>query len=90
MVGARFLDGAGMGKSVHSEGQKAFRALMKAARKEAGLTQDQLARSLRRPQSFVAKYENGERRLDVIEFIEIVRKMGADPVALLKVLLRQL
>ena len=77
-----------MRKSEHSEGQKAFRALMKAARKGAGLTQGQLARRLRRPQSFVAKYENGERRLDVVEFVEIARKLGADPVTLLRSLVR--
>jgi transcriptional regulator with XRE-family HTH domain len=78
-----------MRKSEHSEGQKAFQALMKGARKGAGLTQGQLARRLRRPQSFVAKYENGERRLDVVEFVEIARKLGADPVALLRSLVRR-
>jgi hypothetical protein len=33
-----------------------------------------------RPQSFIAKYEGGERRIDVIEFIAIARALGADPV----------
>ena len=42
---------------------------MIAARKAAGLTQHALARRLGRPQSFVAKYEGGERRLDVVEFV---------------------
>lgn len=41
------------------------------ARKEAGLTQQELADKINRPQSFVAKYEGGERRLDLIELIEI-------------------
>jgi len=77
-----------LGKSVHSAGQAAFCAAMTAARKKAGLTQHQLAAKLRRPQSFVAKYENGERRVDVIEFIEICRALDADPVKLIRGLLR--
>jgi transcriptional regulator with XRE-family HTH domain len=57
---------------------------MVAARKQAGLTQHELARRLKRPQSFVAKYEGGERRIDVIEFVMIVRAIGADPIKLLR------
>jgi transcriptional regulator with XRE-family HTH domain len=78
-----------MRKSLHSEGQKAFRDLMKSAREKAGLTQQDVATRLRRPQSFVAKYENGERRLDVVEFVMIARAIGADPLRLLKSLLRR-
>ena len=59
---------------------------MVKARKKAGLTQDDLARRLKKPQSFVAKYEGGERRLDVIEFLGITRAIGADPVRILKTL----
>ena len=44
---------------------------LKKARMEARLTQTELARALGRPQSFVSKYENGERRLDVLELQEI-------------------
>jgi hypothetical protein len=43
-----------------------------------------LARRLKRRQSFVAKYEGGERRIDVIEFVAIVRAIGADPVKSLR------
>jgi len=39
---------------------------MIAARKDANLTQATLAKAIEKPQSFVAKYENRERRLDVI------------------------
>jgi transcriptional regulator with XRE-family HTH domain len=44
---------------VHSPGQLAFRELIIAARKKAGLTQQELAKRLKRAQSFVAKYEGG-------------------------------
>ena len=73
----------GIGKSVHSSDQAAFCELMVGARKAAGLTQDALALRLKKPQSFVAKYEGGERRLDVVEFIAISRALGADPLKLM-------
>jgi transcriptional regulator with XRE-family HTH domain len=74
----------GIGKSVHSPEQAAFCDLMIEARKTAGLTQEDLARRLKKPQSFVAKYEGGERRLDVVEFIGIARAIGTDPVRILR------
>ena len=52
---------------------------MKSRRLEANLTQKTLCKRLNRPQSFVAKYESGERRLDVMEFIEIADAIGFDP-----------
>lgn len=79
----------GIGKSVHSPGQKAFRQLMVEARNAAGLTQHDLARRLRKPQSFVAKYEGGERRIDVTEFLAIARAIGADPIHILRTLQKQ-
>jgi transcriptional regulator with XRE-family HTH domain len=81
---ARKLD-----KSVHSTEQAVFCELMIKARKVANLTQHQVAKCLRRPQSFVAKYEGGERRVDVVEFIEICKAIEADPKKLLKVLIQR-
>jgi transcriptional regulator with XRE-family HTH domain len=54
------------------------------ARKRAGLTQVELAERLGRPQSFVSKYERGERKLDVIEFCEVSRALRIDPVVFLR------
>lgn len=42
------------------------------------MTQEALARRLKRPQSFVSKYESGERRLDVIEFMHIAEAIGVN------------
>jgi len=50
-----------------------------SARKEAGLTQQELAKRLSKPQSFVAKVEKGERRLDIIEFLDLAVALGVDP-----------
>jgi transcriptional regulator with XRE-family HTH domain len=77
----------GIGKSVHSPNQAASCELMTGARKAAGLTQQALARRLKKPQSFVAKYEGGERRLDVMEFVAIARALDVDPLKLMTILL---
>lgn len=53
-------------------------------REAAGLTQAELAARLGRPQSFVSKYESGERRLDVVEFLEVASGIGADALALVR------
>ncbi|MBZ0147329.1 MAG: helix-turn-helix domain-containing protein [Pseudorhodoplanes sp.] len=76
-------------KSVHSADQATFRALMIKARKDAGLTQTGLAKRLKKPQSFVAKYEGGERRIDLIEFLAITAAMNADPIKILRELIRK-
>lgn len=57
-------------------------------RKSKNLTQAEVAERLGRPQSFVAKYEGGERRLDVAEFIEVARALETDPCTVLAELLR--
>ena len=75
-----------MGKTIHSPEHQKLRELLIAARKKAGLTQAEVAKRLGRPQSFVAKYEGGERRLDVIEFIHVAKAVRAHPVKLLQLL----
>src|SRR5881392_2590276 len=76
-----------IGKSIHTTDQAAFCELMVGARKAAGLTQHALARRLKKPQSFVAKYEGGERRLDVVEFVTVARALHVDPLKLMTMLL---
>jgi transcriptional regulator with XRE-family HTH domain len=73
-----------MEKSLRTPQQEAFQSLLKSKRKALGLTQAELASRLGRPQSFVAKYELGERRLDVIEFCTIARALSLDPIHLLR------
>ena len=54
--------------------------------KDAGMTQDQLATKLSKPQSFTAKIEGGERGLDVIEFASIIETLDVDGPHILQVL----
>ncbi len=61
--------------------------ILRSARQKAGLTQADLAAKLHRPQSFVAKVESGERKLEMIEFIEYANILGADPGKLVEALL---
>ncbi|MFA7456808.1 MAG: helix-turn-helix transcriptional regulator [Micavibrio sp.] len=65
-----------MSKSIHRREYKELLAALAAARKEAGLTQAELAKRLKKPQSYISKIENGERRLDVMELMEIARITG--------------
>ena len=65
------------------EAYKKFRELMVDARKTAGLTQAELSAKLKRPQSFVSKYERGERRLDVVEFADVAKALDVDPAKFL-------
>jgi transcriptional regulator with XRE-family HTH domain len=73
-----------MQKSLKSVEYDRLIAFLVAVRHAAGVRQQALAKKLGRPQSFIAKYEGGERRLDVIEFIAIARALGADPVKLFR------
>lgn len=69
--------------SIYSDDYQLVIAMLKNARKARGITQVQLSVALGRPQSFVAKAENGERRLDIIEFIHLARLVGLDPASVI-------
>lgn len=71
-----------MSRSIHSRDYQVLRDLLVAQRKAQGLTQADVALRIGRPQSFVAKYEGGERRIDVVEFLTVARALNADPKSL--------
>jgi len=54
-------------KGIHRKQKKLLQSLLKEIRLKAGLRQEDLAKKLNRPQSYVSKYEMGEKRLDVLE-----------------------
>lgn len=71
-------------KSSFSDEYRHFCHLLRLARENSGLTQNEVAKRLKRPQSYVSKYESGERRLDVIEFLRVARVLGVVPAEVLK------
>lgn len=71
-----------MAKSLHTPEYEYFRSLLVLAREKAGLTQAEVSSRLGRPQSFVSKYEVGERRLDIVEFAQLCRALGTDPIVI--------
>jgi len=64
-------------RSVFTDDYLRFLDLLVAARKRAGLTQAELATALNRPQSYVSKYERRERRIDVVELLDITDALSA-------------
>ncbi|MFT3688547.1 helix-turn-helix domain-containing protein [Paenirhodobacter sp.] len=68
-----------MAGSVHSDAYRTLLKALVALRNEKGMSQADLATKLHKHPSFVGKYELGERRLDVIELMVILRELQADP-----------
>lgn len=67
--------GTEMAGTLYTQAYSDLRAALVSARNEAGLSQAQLAHVLGKPPSFVGKYELGERRIDVIELLVILRAL---------------
>lgn len=65
-----------MKKSIFSEHQEQLQKLLRRIRVDTGLRQVDLARRVGQPQSFVSKYESGERRLDLLELRQICEVLG--------------
>lgn len=63
---------------------EAFQKLLVEARQSQSLTQTEVAARLKKPQSYVSKYETGERRLDVIEFLEVCQALSIKPHIIIK------
>ncbi|MDP1588716.1 MAG: helix-turn-helix transcriptional regulator, partial [Prosthecobacter sp.] len=78
------MDSWQVSKSIFTTEYSVFRDLLRELRTEKGLTQVQLSETLGMPQSFVSKYETGERRLDVIEVREVCQSLGTTLAAFAK------
>ena len=65
-----------MPRTIYSDEHERLCALLRRLRHDAGLTQVELSQRLGRSQSFVSKYEQGQRRLDLIELEEIALALG--------------
>jgi transcriptional regulator with XRE-family HTH domain len=78
-----------LSKTIHTERQKRFCELLKARRKSADLTQTVVAERLGKPPSYVAKYEGGDRRLDMLEYLDVAAAVGFDPCGLIRALTKK-
>lgn len=72
-----------MPKTIFSGANQVVVQALRQARLDAGITQKQLAERVQRDQSWISLIEGSQRRVDVVEFIEIARALAVDPTALL-------
>ena len=68
-----------MPRTLGSPRHEALRKYLIQKRKDAGLTQHELAAALKRSQSYVATIETGQRRIDVVELIDLADVLGFRP-----------
>jgi len=68
-----------MSKSAFTDAYASVVAAVRTLRHQKGVSQVELARRLGRPQQFVSYFESGIRRIDLVEFVVIVRALGGDP-----------
>jgi transcriptional regulator with XRE-family HTH domain len=73
-----------MSRTIATTRQKRLAAMIVERRKESGLTQADVAKRLKRYQSFVATLESGQRRIDVIELMDLAEIIGFDAAELVK------
>ncbi len=67
-----------------SDAHNQLRDALLDTRRKRGLTQVEIATFLDKPQSFVSKYESGERRLDVIEFLDVCKALKVNPATIIQ------
>ena len=67
-----------MGKSIRTKEYQSFAEKLRKARLQADLTQVQVSKKLRRPQSYISKAEAGEQRLDIVELGKFARLYKKD------------
>ena len=66
-------------KPQHRQAYSVLPPFLRDLRDDAGMTQRDLGKSLKKPQSWVYNCETGNRRVDVVEFIDWVRACGVEP-----------
>lgn len=66
-------------KTIYQENYRKLIGKLIVIRKTANLTQAQIAQKLQKPQSYIAKIENFERKLDILEFVQLCQILGVRP-----------
>jgi predicted transcriptional regulator len=86
LIGSPIAGPSELPKSIYTDRHKKLCELLKMERKAAGLTQTVVAKRLAKPPSYVAKYEGGDRRLDVLEYMDVAAAIGFDPCKVIRIL----
>ena len=73
-----------MALSTHNTDYRLLLTVLRSARERSGVSQVDLAARLGNTQTFVSKCERGERRVDMVEFVEFAEALGLDPASLLQ------
>jgi transcriptional regulator with XRE-family HTH domain len=76
--------------SLHDPAYAEFVSMLATIRDQSGVKQKQVAQALGWNQSAVSKIENGQRRIDIVEFIRVANAIGIDPVPLVRKLQRMM
>ncbi len=71
-------------KNIHNYDYKQLLTALVDHRKLQKLTQVQVAEHLHKPQSYISKIEQGERRIDILEFVKLCNAINASPCFLLE------
>ena len=71
-------------ETIQTTAHQALVALLIAERMRAGLRQEDVAERLNQHQSWIARVESGQRRVDVVEFLALAKAIGFDPAAAIK------
>nr|WP_047166843.1 helix-turn-helix transcriptional regulator [Sphingomonas sp. Y57] len=71
-----------MARGIHDSRYRWVIEQLIEARKKQTLTQQVVADKLGKPQQFVSRYETGERRLDIFEFMDVAAALDVDALAL--------
>ena len=75
-----------MEKSIYAKEYRVLLKLLRETRKAAGLTQIEVSKRLGETQTFVSKCERGERRIDLLEWLQFCKAMETEPEEFLKTL----
>ena len=67
-----------MARGIHDNRYRWMIGKLVQARKDQQLSQEDVARRIGKPQQYVSRYEVGERRLDMVEFLDVARVLGVD------------
>lgn len=79
-----------MPNPMHDPQYSVFRALLVELRERRSLTQVEIATRLGKHQSYVSKFERGERRLDIVEMVAVAKALETDPILMLRELVKRL